>query len=128
MNEAMTEPAYNYDEQSDTLYISFALGEHATGIELTDHILLRINKRDRRVVGITLLDYSVLAQQTDLGLRQFPLTGLAELSADLREMVLEMLVQPPVRDVLTLSAYTPTLSETTPVVAVQPLAIGAGSR
>ncbi|MDQ3830206.1 MAG: DUF2283 domain-containing protein [Candidatus Tectomicrobia bacterium] len=44
----MSEPVYTYDEASDTLYISFAPGEAATGIELTNHILLGVNERERR--------------------------------------------------------------------------------
>lgn len=123
----MTEPIYNYDEQSDTLSISFAPGEHATGIELTEHILLRINKKDRRAVGITLLDYSVVAQQTDMGPRSFPLSGFERMPDDLREMVLAILRQPPVRDILTISAYTPNLIETTPIIAIQPLALAAST-
>ena len=75
----MTEPVMSYDEVSDTLYISFALGEAATGIELTDHILLRVNKSERRVIGLTLLNYSLIAQITDIGPRSFPLTGLDQL-------------------------------------------------
>ncbi len=39
----MAKPIVNYDEISDTLYISFEPGKKATGIELNDHILLRIN-------------------------------------------------------------------------------------
>jgi uncharacterized protein YuzE len=42
----MGKPVFNYDEISDTLYVSFAPGEKATGIELSDHILLRINKAE----------------------------------------------------------------------------------
>ena len=76
----MTQPIFNYDEVSDTLYISFAPGEQATGIELTPHILLRLNKQECRAVGLTFLDYSLLAQKTDMGPRSFPLTGLSELS------------------------------------------------
>ena len=121
----MTEPVYNYDEGSDTLYIAFAPDEHATGIELTDHILLRINTRERRAVGITLFDYSILAQQTELGPRNFPLTGLATMPTATREVVLDILLQSPVREILALSAYTPTLTETTPIIAVQPLTITA---
>ena len=79
----MTKPIFNYDEMSDTLYVSFAPGEKATGIELSDHILLRINKRERRVIGLTFLDYSLLAQKTKVGPHSFPLTGLAELSDEL---------------------------------------------
>jgi uncharacterized protein YuzE len=79
--EAMTEPMYNYDEESNTLYVSFAPGETATGIALNDHMLLRINKDEHRAIGLTLFDYSVLAQHIDVGPRSFPLTGLAQLSA-----------------------------------------------
>ncbi len=39
----MAKPIVNYDEISDTLYVSFEPGKKATGIELNDHILLRIN-------------------------------------------------------------------------------------
>jgi uncharacterized protein YuzE len=123
----MSEPVFTYDEASDTLYISFAPGEAATGIELTDHILLRVNKRERRAVGLTLLDYSILAQTTDIGPRSFPLTGLDELSDELREMVLDILLHPPVRDILSLSAYTPSLAETIPIISLQPLSVAAST-
>jgi uncharacterized protein YuzE len=123
----MSEPVFTYDEASDTLYISFAPGEAATGIELTDHILLRVNKRERRAIGLTLLDYSILAQTTDIGPRSFPLTGLDELSNDLREMVLDILLHPPVRDILSLLAYTPSLAETIPIISLQPLSVAAST-
>lgn len=123
----MIEPIYNYDEESDTLSISFAPSAHATGIELTDHILLRINKQEQRAVGITLFDYSVLAQQTDMGPRSFPLIGFDHLPTAIRDMVLDILRQPPVRDILAISAYTPNLTETTPIIAVQPLTLAAST-
>ena len=121
----MTNPILNYDEVSDTLYVSFAPGEKATGIELNDHILLRINKKERRAIGLTFLDYSLLAQRTEVGPRSFPLTGLAELSDELREIVLDILLRPPVSDVLFLSTYTPSIAETVPIIALQPVAIAA---
>ena len=123
----MSEPVFTYDEASDTLYISFAPGETATGIELTDHILLRVNKSERRAIGITLLDYSILAQTTDIGPRSFPLTGLDELSDDLREMVLDILLHPPVHNILSLLAYTPSLAETIPIISLQPLSVAAST-
>ena len=123
----MSEPVFTYDETSDTLYISFAPGEAATGIELTDHILLRVNKRERRAIGLTLLDYSILAQTTDIGPRSFPLTRLDELSDDLREMVLDILLHPPVHDILSLLAYTPSLAETIPIISLQPLSVAAST-
>jgi uncharacterized protein YuzE len=123
----MSEPVFTYDEASDTLYISFTPGEAATGIELTDHILLRVNKSERRAIGLTLLDYSILAQTTEIGPRSFPLTGLDELSDDLREMVLDILLRPPVHDILSLSAYTPSLAETIPIISLQPLSRAAST-
>ena len=115
----MTQPIFNYDEVSDTLYVSFAPGEQATGIELTSHILLRFNKQERKAIGMTFLEYSLLAQKTDMGPRSFPLTGLSELSEDLRDLVLDILQRPPVSDVLLLSSYTPSISETIPITLLQ---------
>ncbi len=117
----MTTASFNYDEMSDTLYVSFAPGEKATGIELNDHILLRVNKVERRAVGLTFFEYSLLAQRTEIGPRSFPLTGLAQLSDELREMVLEIMSRPPVSDILALSVYTPSLAETIPIASLQPL-------
>lgn len=91
--------SFNYDEISDTLYIAFEPGKKATGIELNDHILLRINKKERKAIGLTFFNYSILVQRTEIGPRSFPLTGLAELSAELREIVVEILLQPPVSDI-----------------------------
>ena len=117
------ETTLNYDEMSDTLYVSFTPGEHATGIELNDHILLRINKEERRVVGLTFFEYSLLAQRTEVGPRSFPLTGLAELSDELRGIVLPILVSRPVSDFLALSAYTPSLGEAIPITFLQPISV-----
>ena len=105
----------NYDEASDTLYVSFVPNVKATGIELNDHILLRIDKEARRAVGITLLNYSILIQKADFGPRSFPLTGLAKLSEENREIVLAILEKSPVKEILSLSTYTPSLAEAIPI-------------
>jgi uncharacterized protein YuzE len=117
----MATPNISYDETSDTLYVSFAPGEKATGIELNEHILLRVNKAERRAVGLTIFEYSLLAQQTEMGPRGFPLTGLNQLSDELRDMVLEILQQPPVSEIVFLLAYTPSPMEMIPVTMLQPL-------
>jgi uncharacterized protein YuzE len=119
----MSKPIFNYDEMSDTLYVSFSPGEKATGIELNDHILLRISKNERRAIGLTFLDYSLLAQKTEVGPRSFPLTGLAELSDELREMVLDILQHPPISEILSLSSYTPSMLESIPITSLQPVVI-----
>ena len=115
----MSKPNFNYDETSDTLYISFAPGEKATGIELNESILLRIQKKDRRAIGITIFNYSYLAQKTNAGFRSLPLTGLDELSPELRELVLDILMQPPVSEFLMTSTFTPSLTENIPIASLQ---------
>lgn len=121
----MATPIFNYDEMSDTLYVSFAPGEKATGIELNDHILLRINKTERQAVGLTFFEYSLLAQRTEVGPRSFPLNGLAQLSTELKEMVLDILQRSPVNNFLSLSAYTPSLVEMIPITSLQSLPVMA---
>lgn len=119
----MSEPVYTFDEASDTLLIIFMLGEKATKIELTDHIILHINKTARYVARITLLDYSLLVQQTAYGSCTFPLTGLAELNEDVRELVLDLLHESPCKEIIRIAAYTPNDRHIIPVVQVQPLVI-----
>ena len=71
------EPTYFYDKEVDVLYISFAPGEKATtAVELNDNILLRFDRAEKRAIGLTLMDFSVLVQLTELGPRNFPLSGL----------------------------------------------------
>lgn len=111
----MTQPITNYDSVSDTLYISFLPDVKATGIELNEHILLRIDKESRKAVGITFLNYSILIQKADFGPRSFPLTGLTKLSDATREIVMEILENNPVKEILSLSTYTPSFSESIPI-------------
>jgi uncharacterized protein YuzE len=120
----MEKPIFKYDELSDTLYVSFAVGENGTGIELNEHILLRVNLEERHAVGLTLFDYSVLAQPTEIGFRSLPLNGLEELPMDVRELVIEIMLSSPVKDVLSLSAYTPSMIETIPITSLQHSVLG----
>lgn len=113
-------PILNYDEESDTLYISFDPGKKATGVELNDQMLLRINKKEKKAIGITLFNYSILAQPTTIGQRSFPLTGLTLLPEHIQDMVIQILRTSPVNEVLWLSSYTPSLSETMPIASLWP--------
>ena len=122
------EPTYFYDKEVDILYVSFAPGEKATSaVELNDNILLRLNAAEKRAIGLTLMDFSVLVQLTNLGQRGFPLTGLNELEPDWQEMVLEIIRKPPVNRILKVLAYTPSLSETIPITLVEkpPISLAA---
>ncbi len=119
---------YTYDEEADILYISFSPGEKATtAVELNDNMLVRLNRHEQRVIGLTLMDFSVLVQMTDVGPRQFPLQGLRDLEPEWREMVTHLLMQPPLSTILKVSMYTASLGENMPIAFVdhvpQPLAV-----
>jgi uncharacterized protein YuzE len=114
------EPTYSYDKEVDILYISFSPGEKATtAVELNDNILLRFNRAEKRAIGLTLMDFSVLIQLTNVGPRSFPLTGLNDLDLEWQEIVLEIIKSPPVNQILKVFAYTPSLTETTPIALIE---------
>ena len=117
----MTEKAtYSYDKEADVLYISFSPGEKATtAVELNDNLLLRFNRAEKRAIGLTLMDFSVLVQFTNLGPRSFPLSGLSELEPDWYDTVIEIITTPPVSQILKVQVYTPSLTETVPIALVE---------
>ncbi len=117
-------PIYSYDKEADVLYISFSPGEKATSaVELNDNILLRFNRAEQRAVGLTLMDFSVLVQLTNLGPRSFPLSGLQDLEPDWQDMVIHIITQPPVNQILKVSVYTPSLTETVPIASVEKIPV-----
>lgn len=69
-------------------------------------------------MGLTIFDYSILAQPTEVGMRSVPLTGLDVLSDDLRDLALELLLRPPLKEILALSLYTPFLARSVPIATV----------
>jgi hypothetical protein len=102
------------------LYISFSSGEKATtAVELNDNILLRFNHAEKRAIGLTLMDFSVLVQLAELGPRSFPLSGLSELEPEWQETVIGIITRPPVSHILQISTYTPSLGETIPITSVE---------
>jgi uncharacterized protein YuzE len=117
----MDQPTIRYDEPSDTLHVEFVAGRSATGLELNENILLRVDKAARAAVGLTVLNYSLLAQRTEMGPRSFALTGLAELSQPLRELALTLLLSEPVSEFLVVSAYSPAadLGQMVPITSIQ---------
>jgi uncharacterized protein YuzE len=113
-------PTYSYDKEADVLYISFAPGETPTAaVELHDNILLRFNLAEKRAVGLTLMDFSVLVQTTQLGPRSFPLSGLKDLEPEWQEIVIEIITKPPVNQVLRVSSYMPSMAEEVPIISVE---------
>jgi uncharacterized protein YuzE len=118
------EPIYSYDKEADILYISFSPGEKATtAVELNDNILLRFNRAEKRAIGLTLMDFSVLVQLTNLGPRSFPLSGLNDLEPEWQDAVIQIITKPPVNQILRVSVYTPSLAETVPIALVEKVPI-----
>ena len=113
-------PVYTYDQEADILYISFSPGEKATAaVELNETILLRFNRAEGRAVGLTLMDFSVLAQMTRFGPRNFPLTGLSELEPEWQEMVIDIITAPPVNQILKVASYMTSPLEIVPITSVE---------
>ncbi len=91
-------PIYNHDPEGDILYISFSPGEKAkTAVGLTDNILLRFNRAEKRAIGITILNYSDIIKAIERYQQNFYilLNGLNDLEADWQEDVIETLRRTP---------------------------------
>jgi hypothetical protein len=109
-----------YDESGDMLDIFFGENQPATGVELTDHILLRLNRTTGRAVSLTLLHFSILTQQTEYGPRSYPLDKLEELPEDLRELVIRAVTTAPVNQFLKLSHFQESPTKGMPITYVEP--------
>lgn len=109
-----------YDENEDMLDIFFGDNEPATGIELTDHILLRLNKKTGQAVSLTLLHFSILTERTEYGPRSFPLDKIDELPEDLREHTIHAITTPPVNRFLKISLFQESPSKRVPLTYVEP--------
>jgi hypothetical protein len=94
-----------YDQEADILELFFGENEPATGVELTDYIVLRLNKQTRRAVSLMLLHFSILTEHTEYGPRSCPLNKLNEVSEDLRELVFHVITSMPVNQFLKLSYF-----------------------
>ncbi|MBI1929132.1 DUF2283 domain-containing protein [Candidatus Poribacteria bacterium] len=109
-----------YDESGDMLDIFFGENQPATGVELTDHILLRLNRTTGRAVSLTLLHFSILTQQTEYGPRSYPLDKLEELPEDLQELVIRAVTTAPVNQFLKLSHFQESPTKGMPITYVEP--------
>ena len=109
-----------YDENGDMLDIFFGENEPATGVELTDYILLRLNPKTGRVIGLTFLHFSILTEQTEYGPRSYPLDKLEELPENLRKFVVRALTTMPVNQFLKLSHFQESPTKHVPITYVEP--------
>jgi len=49
---------WEYDEEADVLYISFGPPRPAIGIDIREGTVLRFDERERKIVGITIIEVS----------------------------------------------------------------------
>ncbi len=87
---------YEYDEESDMLDVYFGEKRPAWTIELTDNIILSVDRERREAVALGFLDFCELARRTPFGPRSFPVTGLADMPLAERDLVLDILNAEPV--------------------------------
>ncbi len=114
-----TPVCFVYDSAADILEIFFGENEPATGIELTDYIILRVNQQTRRAVSLTLLHFSILTEGTEYGPRSYPLSQLDELPEDLQKVVLHVITSMPVSQFLKLSYFQASPTERIPFTYVE---------
>jgi len=108
-----------YDQEGDILEIFFGKNESATGVELTDQIVLRLNWQTRHAISLMLLDFSILTERTEYGPRSYPLDKLDDLPEDLRELALRLVTSMPVSQFLKLTHFQTPLMESVPLTYVE---------
>ena len=87
-----------YDPEGDILYITFGQAKAATGYQLSDQILLRIDPQTQKAAGLTIFNYSVHVQTG----RGVGLAGLEE-APDKAALLLSTLTSPPVSHFLSVT-------------------------
>ena len=108
-----------YDPEADILELFFGANEPATGVELTDHIVLRLNQQSQRAISLMARHFSILAEHTEYGPRSYPLTKLNEIPADLRELALHLITSAPVNQFLKLSHFQASPTKRIPFTYVE---------
>ena len=92
-----------YDAESDVLDVYFDAIRPAWTIEITDNIMLSIDRQTGQAVALSFMDFTQLIRPTLLGPQSFPLTGLADLPLAERNLVIQVLTTPPVSEWLDIS-------------------------
>lgn len=108
-----------YDEEADILEIFFGENGPATGLELTNYIVLRLDRNAKRILSVILRHFSILAERTEYGPRSFPLEKLESLPEEIRELVLRSLTTLPVSQFLKLSHLQTSPKKRLPVAYVE---------
>jgi hypothetical protein len=100
-----------YEAESDELNVYFGENRRATGVQLADHILLRLAQAEGKAISLSFIDFSLLIRPTTYGPPSFRLDGLNDLPDDLREMTLQIISTPPVSYFLKVGAFYTSLHQ-----------------
>ncbi len=110
---------FMYDRDSDDLEIVFERGRANCTVELTEQIVLRLDRERRAALSLILIGFSALTQRTEVGPQSFPISALDHLSTEVRHMVLEIITTPPVNRFLKVSAFSLSPSQRIPITYVE---------
>jgi len=108
-----------YDIEADILEFFFGPNEPSTGVELTDHIVLRVNSKTRRAISLSVLHFSILTERTEYGPRSYALDNLNDVSEDLRKLALQLLTTLPVSQFVKVTHFQASPTKQIPVTYVE---------
>jgi uncharacterized protein YuzE len=93
---------FSYDQEADVLYIAFDKGRKASSVSLNDNLVLRFDAQTGEAVGLTVLDFARLMQET----RALALSRLDEFPPELKKVVWQALTHPPLSHYLHITTST----------------------
>jgi uncharacterized protein YuzE len=79
-----------YDPEGNILYLTFGQPAEATGDQLSDQLLLRVNPQTGEAAGLTIFNFSVHVHTA----QEIPLTGIEEVP-EIKARLLRILTSPP---------------------------------
>ncbi|MDI6794373.1 MAG: DUF2283 domain-containing protein [bacterium] len=116
----MSKVKYHYDQEADVLYVSFGHSEHATGVELAENILLRLDTgklsgMPAKAIGLTFISFKHLMTHHQDKPLTISIDSLHNLPQDLWQATMAVITSSPVSDFLnvglSLSPRVPPLPE-----------------
>ena len=108
--------SFEYDEIGDVLDVYFGENRRAWTVELTDNIMISIDRLTQEAVSLTLLDFTELIRPAPIGPRSFPLSGIDNLLPDELDLVIKVLTTSPVSEVLDVSSVVSLPASPIPVM------------
>jgi uncharacterized protein YuzE len=88
---SMNPTRITYDPEGDILYVAFGQATAATGYQLSDQLLLRINPQTGKAAGLTIFNYSIHAKTG----QDISMPGLDE-EPEVKSRLMPVLASPPI--------------------------------